>query len=306
MNIPHLTHLQALDEDTLAHLLERADTLANGTDAGPVLAGATVANLFYEPSTRTRASFEIAARRLGAEVLNLDIARSSTVKGETLIDTVRTLHAMGVTYFVVRHGGHGVLAELAAALSGSRLAVVSAGEGRDGHPTQALIDLLTLRRTFGTIAGLDIAVVGDINHSRVARSVIPALKRLGAVVRIAGPQALMPGADEFPGVTRAPDLDTAITGAAAVMALRVQRERIHGSDAPTEADYAARWGLTEERLASLAPQARVLHPGPFNRGVELTSEVADGPRSLILAQVAHGVAVRAAVLEWLAQELGDG
>lgn len=306
MNIPLLTHLQALDDDTLAQLLDRADALADGAVAKPVLAGATVANLFYEPSTRTRASFEIAARSLGAHVLNLDIARSSTVKGETLLDTVRTLHAMGVTYFVVRHGGHGILSELAGTLAGSRLAVVSAGEGRDGHPTQALIDLLTLRRTFGDLRGLDIAVVGDISHSRVARSVIPALTRLGAVVRIAGPDALMPEEDEFPGATRVGNLTEAIAGAAAVMALRVQRERIHGSDAPTEADYAMRWGLTEERLAELAPQSRVLHPGPFNRGVELTSEVADGPRSLILTQVANGVAVRAAVLEWLSGELDNG
>lgn len=306
MNIPLLTHLQALDDDTLAHLLDRANTLADGVVAKPALSGATVANLFYEPSTRTRASFEIAARRLGAQVLNLDITRSSTVKGETLLDTVRTLHAMGIAYFVVRHGGHGILSELAGALKGSRLAVVSAGEGRDGHPTQALIDLLTLQRTFGELKGLDIAVVGDISHSRVARSVIPALTRLGAVVRIAGPDALMPEKDEFPGTTRVRNLAEAIAGASAVMALRVQRERIHGSDAPTEADYAARWGLNEERLAEHAPQAKILHPGPFNRGVELTSEVADGPRSLILTQVANGVAVRAAVLEWLARELENG
>lgn len=306
MKIPLLTHLQALDDDTLAQLLDRADALADGAVAKPVLTGATVANLFYEPSTRTRASFDIAAFRLGARVMNLDIARSSTVKGETLLDTVRTLHAMGIAYFVVRHGGHGILSELADALEGARLAVVSAGEGRDGHPTQALIDLLTLRRTFGALQGLDIAVVGDINHSRVARSVIPALTRLGAVVRIAGPDALMPDQDEFPGTTRARSLADAITGASAVMALRVQRERIHGSDAPTEAEYAARWGLTEALMAQHAPQAKVLHPGPFNRGVELTSEVADGPRSLILTQVANGVSVRVAVLEWLARELNDG
>lgn len=309
MTTPHLMTLDALDTGALDALLRRIAELDAAAKDGRLpasLAGRTVANLFYEPSTRTRASFELAARRLGAEVLNLDIDRSSALKGESLLDTIRTLHAMRIEFFIVRHGGHGLLASTAAALAGARLALISAGEGRDGHPTQALIDLATLRERFGGLDGLDIAIVGDLSHSRVAHSVIPPLCALGARVRVAGPRALMPEADAFPQASRHDDLASALDGARAVMALRVQRERIEEAGAPSDADYFADWGLTEERLARHAPEAVVLHPGPFNRGVEIDSEVADGPRSLILRQVALGVPVRMAVLERAAGALGDG
>jgi aspartate carbamoyltransferase catalytic subunit len=307
---PHFTSLDAMDADALGRLLDRADALheatASGDRAPTVLDGLTVANLFYEPSTRTRTSFELAARRMGADVLNLDIAHSSTVKGETLLDTVRTLHAMRVDIFVIRHGGQGVLANLAMQLDGSRLALVSAGEGRDGHPTQALIDLLALRRRFSTLDGLEIAVIGDISHSRVAHSVIPALMTLGARVRIAGPGMFMPLADALPGAVRHTELTDALGGVQAVMALRVQRERVKEASAPDDDAYFRDWGLTESRIAATAPEAVVLHPGPFNRGVEIDSAVADGRRSLILDQVALGVPVRMAVLELMSEALTNG
>lgn len=301
----HLTSLATLDDASFEHLLQRAEAFAGASAPQPVLADTTVANLFFEPSTRTRASFELAARRLGATVLNLDIARSSTTKGESLADTVRTLHAMGVGLFVVRHAAEGVIAAVAEELAGNRLAFVSAGEGSRDHPTQGLIDALTLKRRFGDCAGLEVAIVGDISHSRVARSAAQAFTRLGANVRVAGPVALLPEVT-LPDTRVCKSLDEALDGTQVVMMLRVQRERMDHAGAPDEKAYFAEWGLTEARLAANAPDALVMHPGPFNRGVEIESTVADGPRSLILEQVAHGVPVRMAVLEWLAAGLADG
>ena len=295
----HLLSLDDLDDAALDGLLRRAAHFADARErqagGATALAGATVANLFFEPSTRTRASFELAARRLGADVLNLDIARSSTAKGESLTDTVRTLHAMRVGTFVVRHSDDGVLRALAEDTLGLPLAIVNAGEGRTEHPTQALIDTLALERRFGRCAGLRVAIIGDIAHSRVARSAIAALTRRGAEVRIAGPAALLPASPPA-GAAMCASLDEALEGVHAVMALRIQRERIAAGGAPDEAAYHAEWGLSDARLVRAKPDAVVLHPGPFNRGVELASELADGPRALILTQVALGVPVR--MLEW--------
>lgn len=299
----HLISLAGLDDASFDGLLARADALAGSAAPNRSLAGLTVANLFFEPSTRTRASFELAARRAGADVLNLDLDASSALKGESLADTVRTLHAMDVSLFVIRHAEPGTLSQLADAVAGSKLAIASAGEGDRDHPTQGLIDALTLRRHFGDCRGLKVAIVGDVAHSRVARSAVDALSRLGAQVRIAGPAALLPPADELPGAVRASDFESALIGAQVVMMLRIQRERITAGGVPDARAYLADWGLTEARLARAHPDAVVMHPGPFNRDVEIAGSVADSPRSLILKQVAHGVPVRIAVMEWLAEGL---
>ena len=295
----HLLTLDALDERALASLLDRARQHAEARERGDrtpaSLAGRTVANLFFEPSTRTRVSFELAARALGATVVNLDVPTSSAVKGEDLLDTARTLAAMRVDVFVVRHGTDGAHARIAETL-GDRAAVVNAGEGHTEHPTQALIDVLTVMRRLGSCDGRTIAIVGDIAHSRVARSAAAAFTRVGALVRVAGPAALLPS-EPLPDVETVATIDDAIAGADAVMMLRVQRERI-AAGAPDERAYHADWGLTRERLARATVDALVMHPGPFNRGVEIASDVADGPQSVILDQVAHGVPVRMAVLEW--------
>lgn len=298
----HLLSLAALKDAEFHHLFERAAKLADGADPGLPLDGLTLANLFFEPSTRTRASFELAARRIGATVLNLDLSRSSAVKGESLADTVRTLHAMRTELFVIRHADDEVLAGLARSLKGARLAIANAGEGRTEHPTQGLIDALTIHRRFGSCAGVEVAIIGDIAHSRVARSAVHALTRLGARVRIAGPAPLLPATDALPGAVRCGGFDEALDGAQVVMMLRVQRERI-AEGAPDERAYFADWGLTDARLVGAHPDAIVMHPGPFNREVEIASAVADGPRQVIWQQVANGIPVRMAVLEWLADGL---
>ncbi|MEX0900670.1 MAG: aspartate carbamoyltransferase catalytic subunit [Gammaproteobacteria bacterium] len=294
----HLLGLADLDDASFHQLLERADAL-DAAPPPPSLTGRTVANLFFEPSTRTRASFELAATRLGAHVLNLDIPRSSTSKGETLVDTVRALQAMQVDTFVVRHRDDGILRAAVSALGNHAPSFVNAGEGRSEHPTQGLIDALAVQRRFGDCAGLRIAIIGDIAHSRVARSSAIALSRLGAEVCVAGPVSLLPDAP-FQGARLADGFDDAISGAMVVMMLRVQRERMAAGGAPDDAAYHAEWGLTRARLARAAKGAVVMHPGPFNRGVEIASDVADGPDSMILDQVALGVPVRMAVLEWVA------
>lgn len=293
----HLLGLADLDDASFHQLLERADAFV-AAPSPPLLADRTVANLFFEASTRTRASFELAATRLGAQVLNLDIARSSTRKGESLVDTVRTLQAMRVDAFVIRHHEDGVLRAALAELGSSAPPIVNAGEGRSEHPTQGLIDALAVRRRFGDCTGVRVAIVGDIAHSRVARSAAIALSRLGADVRVAGPESLLPDAP-LPGARIVSTFDDALAGAQVVMMLRVQRERMAAGGAPDDATYHAAWGLTRERLERAADGVVVMHPGPFNRGVEIASDVADGPNSMILDQVALGVPVRMAVLEWV-------
>jgi aspartate carbamoyltransferase catalytic subunit len=263
----------------------------------PTLRGKTVVNLFFEPSTRTRVSFEIAAQRLSADIVNFSVDLSSQTKGETLRDTARNIASMFPDFVVVRHRHVGVPAMLARELSAG---VVNAGDGSHEHPTQALLDALTIRRRKGAISGLTVAMVGDIAHSRVVRSNIHLLTRLGAKVRVAGPRTMVPAAIAELGVEVCHTLEAAIRDADVVMMLRLQLERQRRYLFPSLGEYARLFGLTPARLAAAKPDAIVLHPGPMNRGVEITSEVADGPRSVILEQVGQGVAVRMAALYLLA------
>jgi len=264
------------------------------------LRGRTQINLFYEASTRTQASFEIAGKRLGADVMNMSVAQSSESKGETLIDTAMTLNAMRPDIIVVRHSQAGAAHLLARKVDCS---VVNAGDGAHEHPTQALLDALTIRRNKGRIEGLIVAICGDVLHSRVARSNILLLGAMGARLRVVGPSTLVPRSLERLGVEVHHDMARGLDGADIVMMLRLQRERMSGALVPSSREYFHFFGLDEEKLARAAPEALVMHPGPMNRGVEIDSSVADGPRSLIREQVEMGVAVRMAVLEALAQHL---
>ncbi len=274
----------------------------------PTLRGKTIVNLFYEPSTRTRTSFEIAEKRLSADTLNIAVATSSVLKGETLIDTARNIEAMGVDIIVIRHAAAGSADLLARTVQCS---IVNAGDGAHEHPTQALLDALTIRERKGRIAGLKVAIIGDVLHSRVARSNIHLLTKLGASVRVAGPGTLVPkdfehlilsetknpqSAIRNPQLQVMPKIEDAIEGADVVMILRIQRERQDSAYFPTLREYAIHYGLTNERLELAKKDAIVLHPGPMNRGIEISSDVADSSRSLILDQVKYGVAVRMAVL----------
>ena len=262
----------------------------------PALRGKTVINLFFESSTRTRTSFELAAKRLSADSVNISIASSSLSKGETLIDTALNLDAMAPDCIVVRHSSAGVPHQLAQV---SRAAIVNAGDGANEHPTQALLDAMTIREHKGTIAGLNVAIIGDILHSRVARSNIHLLTKMGAKVRVAGPRPLVPPDMAYfveKDLFVMPRIEDAIDGADVVMILRIQRERQDSAFFPTLREYAIHYGLTQERLDLAQKDAIVLHPGPMNRGIEISSDVADSSRSLILDQVKYGVAVRMAVL----------
>ncbi|MEO7118623.1 MAG: aspartate carbamoyltransferase catalytic subunit [Candidatus Limnocylindrales bacterium] len=305
----HLLDVDGLSREELVTALDMAREMAAARAARMVqarLAGRIIATVFAEASTRTRISFEIAAHALGGETAALDPVSSSLSKGESLIDTMRTLQALGVSIVVLRHPRSGAAHLAAAHFDGH---VVNAGDGWHAHPTQALLDLFTLREHLGPngLAGAKVCIVGDVLHSRVARSNIWALTTMGVDVWITGPAEFLRGFDRWaaamPGerrLTVTGDLTEGIHGAAAVMALRVQRERLVGGDAPTEAAYAATWGLTEERLAAACPEAIVMHPGPVNEGVELPPDVVAGPRSVITRQVANGVAMRMAVLALVA------
>ena len=265
----------------------------------PALRGKTVVNLFYEASTRTRASFEIAQKVLSADSLSIAAATSSVQKGETLLDTARNLEAMNPDMIVIRHSSAGAPHFLA---RHCRSAIVNAGDGAHEHPTQALLDALTLRQRKGRLKGLRVAIVGDVMHSRVARSNVWLLAKMGASVVLCAPPTLMPpGIERLAGVTHR--IDEALEGADAVMMLRLQLERMTGGYFPTTREYHLRFGLTEERVQRARKDVLILHPGPMNRGVEIASEVADGPYSVILDQVTNGVAVRMAVLYLL---LGGG
>jgi len=256
----------------------------------------TVANLFTEPSTRTRVSFELAARRLGATAVNLEVQLSSRVKGESILDTVYTLQSLHVDALVIRDAQPGVPGLVAAHVA-PHVSVLSGGEAHVAHPTQGLLDALTVYQRKQRFAGLAIAIVGDIRHSRVARSAWHAFSKLGVRdVRLSAPPALMPENDEFAGCSRHPQLASALAGADVVMMLRIQRERMGAADLPEGEEYFAAWGLTAERLGLARPDAIVMHPQPMNRGIEIASDVADGPRSVIRDQVRNGVAVRMAVL----------
>jgi len=268
---------------------------------GSDLRGWTVANLFAEPSTRTRASFELAALRLGADAINLDVMLSSRIKGESIIDTIYTLEAMQVDVFVIRDAQPGII-EFVACHVGDHVSVISGGEAHISHPTQGLLDALTVHQHKGGFRDLIVTIVGDIRHSRVARSAHRALTALGvAELCLVAPEEMMPEPDEFPGARRHASFDEGIAGADVVMMLRIQKERI-AEAMPTDIErYHELYGLTAARLARAKPQAIVMHPGPMNRGVEITSEVADGPQSVIRRQVANGVAIRMAVLTHIAE-----
>lgn len=262
----------------------------------PTLRGKTVINLFFENSTRTRTSFELAAKRLSADAVNISVSSSSVTKGETLVDTAMNLDAMQPDCIVVRHGSAGVPHQLAKV---SKAAIVNAGDGANEHPTQALLDAMTIREHKGKIDGLEVAIIGDILHSRVARSNIHLLTKLGAKVRVAGPKTLVP--TDFAHLVEndlqvSEHIEDAIEGADVVMILRIQKERMDSAYFPTLREYSIHYGLTNERLDLARKDAIVLHPGPMNRGIEISSDVADSSRSLILDQVKYGVAVRMAVL----------
>ena len=297
----HLLGIQDLDADEITLILDTAETFAQISEREikkvPTLRGKTVVNFFVEPSTRTRSSFEIAEKRLSADSLNFSTSTSSLVKGETLIDTARNLEAMAPDFIVIRHSEPGAPHLLARIC---RSSIINAGDGAHEHPTQALLDAYTIRSHKKTLKGLRIALVGDITHSRVVRSNIHLLTKMGADVVVGGPSTLLPRGLAHLGVQVTSNLDTALEGADVVMMLRVQLERQKRGFFPSIREYFQLFGLTRARLARARPDAIVMHPGPINRGVELASEVADGPESVILEQVTNGVAVRMAVLYLLA------
>ena len=300
----HLLTLDGLPRATLEGLLDRAQQLTvdayGGTAQRHALAGKAVCTLFFEPSTRTRSSFSLAAQRLGADLLNFDASSASTTKGEADLDTLKTLEAMGVQAFVVRHKRDGAVADLAAAAAPGTV-LLNAGDGRSNHPTQGLLDMLTLRQAKGgDFSTLKVVIVGDVKHSRVARSDLHALRALGCgEIRVCGPSALLPDDGTLDGCIVGDDFDAMLEGVDAAMMLRLQRERMVEGLVASLDDYHRDFGLNAQRLRRAAPDAIVMHPGPMNRGIEITDEVADGPQSRVLRQVANGVAVRMAVLEAL-------
>jgi len=300
----HLLGIAGLSRDDIVGLLDLAEafvTLNRQVEKKTTaLRGRTQINLFFEASTRTQASFELAGKRLGADVMNMSVSSSSIRKGETLIDTAITLNAMHPDIIVVRHHASGAVALLAQKVD---CPVVNAGDGQHEHPTQALLDALTIRRSKGRIDGLTVAICGDILHSRVARSNIILLNAMGARVRVVAPSTLLPAGIERFGVEVSRDMREGLAGADIVMMLRLQRERMSGSFVPSVPEYFHYFGLDEKKLAYAKPDALVMHPGPMNRGVEIDSIVADGAASLIREQVEMGVAVRMAVLEALSRHL---
>jgi aspartate carbamoyltransferase catalytic subunit len=299
----HLLGIQGLNPAAILQILDLAENYVllnrSGKTQRDTLRGRTLINLFFEDSTRTRTSFELAGKRLGADVINMSVSTSSVSKGETLLDTAATLNAMNCDLLVVRHNQSGAPALLAQKVEAS---VINAGDGTHEHPTQALLDALTIRRNKGRIDGLTIAICGDIAHSRVARSNFLLLTMMGNQVRLVGPPTLMPAGIETLGVTVHHDMREGLAGADIVMALRLQKERMTKGLVPSAREFFAFYGLDAEKLAYAKPDALVMHPGPMNRGVEIDSAVADDPvRSVIREQVEMGVAVRMAVLDALAR-----
>jgi aspartate carbamoyltransferase catalytic subunit len=302
----HLLGIAGLEAGEIALILDTAVAMKEigkrAIKKVPTLRGRTVVNLFFEPSTRTRTSFEIAEKRLSADTLSIATATSSVTKGESLLDTVRNLEAMSPDMIVMRHSSSGAPHLLARTC---RSAIINAGDGMHEHPTQALLDAFTIREHKGRLAGLKVAIVGDLLHSRVLRSNVLLLNTMGANVWACGPATLMPaGLDRF-NVRATTSVDQAVDGADVVMMLRIQHERMHGHFIPSVREYFTLFGLTPERMRRAAPDAIVMHPGPMNRGVEIDSEVADGPFSVILEQVANGVAVRMAVFYLLSGRDAD-
>lgn len=296
-----LIGLETLSGDTIRAILDTAEPFKEISERAikkvPVLRGKTIVNLFFEPSTRTRISFEFAEKRLGADTVNVAASGSSVVKGETLVDTARNLEAMRIDMVVIRHGSSGAAEFLADRIPSN---VINAGDGQHEHPTQALLDLLTLRDSFGRIEGLKVCIVGDVVHSRVARSNIFGLQKLGAEVAVCGPKSLIPASIEDLGVQVFTHVEDAIQWADALNVLRLQLERMNAGFIPSLREYNRVYGVTSARLAMAPRDTVILHPGPMNRGVEIDSDVADGEQSVILPQVTNGVAVRMAVLYLLA------
>jgi aspartate carbamoyltransferase catalytic subunit len=297
----HLLGLEGLPKNQIEKILSVADDLLDQKfklQKSKILRDMSVANLFFEPSTRTRNTFEIAAKRTSAKTINVDLANSATKKNETLMDTMQTLKAMQIDMFVIRHQQNGLPHRVAENIEG--VSILNAGDGINAHPTQALLDMLTIRQHKKSFDSLSVAIVGDIRHSRVARSGIQAMKTLGTTdIRLIAPETLH-YKEETPGLERFASLEQGIEGADVIMSLRLQKERMIAADIPDEQTYFDGFGLTSENLKLAKPDAIVMHPGPVNRGIELSSEVADGSQSVILQQVTNGIAVRMAVMEILA------
>jgi len=297
----HLLGLEGLPKSQIEKILSVADDLLDQKfklQKSKILRDMSVANLFFEPSTRTRNTFEIAAKRTSAKTINVDLANSATKKNETLMDTMQTLKAMQIDMFVIRHQQNGLPHRVAENIEG--VSILNAGDGINAHPTQALLDMLTIRQHKKSFDSLSVAIVGDIRHSRVARSGIQAMKTLGTTdIRLIAPETLH-YKEETPGLERFASLKQGIEGADVIMSLRLQKERMIAADIPDEQTYFDGFGLTSENLKLAKPDAIVMHPGPVNRGIELSSEVADGSQSVILQQVTNGIAVRMAVMEILA------
>ncbi len=309
-SLRHLLTLKGLDHSLLVDLLDEAEAYLTPAGALPArsdaLAGRSVANLFFEPSTRTRASFDLAGKRLGADVLNLDVNTSSRKKGESILDTIYTLQAMRCDIMVVRDASAGVPAYIAKHVK-DHVSILNAGESDVSHPTQGLLDLLTIRRHKGNFDNLTVAIVGDIRHSRVVKSTGWGLQTLGVgALRLISPPAMAPDADDMPFADIVDNLEEGLAGADVVMALRIQRERIGNLDGiPGIDEYFANFGISHERMKLAQPDAIIMHPGPMNRGIEIEGTLADGAQSVITEQVANGVAVRMAVLERVARSLGN-
>ena len=297
----HLLGLEGLPKNQIEKILSVDDDLLDQKfklQKSKILRDMSVANLFFEPSTRTRNTFEIAAKRTSAKTINVDLANSATKKNETLMDTMHTLKAMQIDMFVIRHQQNGLPHRVAENLEG--VSIINAGDGINAHPTQALLDMLTIRQHKKSFDSLSVAIVGDIRHSRVARSDIQAMKTLGTTdIRLIAPDTLH-YKEETPGLERFDNLEQGIEGADVIMSLRLQKERMIAADIPDEQTYFDAFGITTQNLKLAKPDAIVMHPGPVNRGIELSSEVADGPQSVILQQVTNGIAVRMAVMEILA------
>ncbi len=300
----HLLSIEGLSRELVEQILSQAESFLTVAHQSvrkvPLLRGRTVANLFFEPSTRTRMTFELAATRLSADVLNPDMSQSATRKGEGMLDTLRNMEAMQIDLFVVRHSLSGA-AHFLAQHASDHVSILNAGDGSHAHPTQALLDAFTMRKHFGSLDQLVVTIVGDILYSRVARSQIQLLRLLGVRdLRLAGPPTLMPTAIESWGCRVCGSLEEALEGAHVIMMLRLQRERICGAVLPSTKEYYRLYGLNEHKMSLAHPDAIVMHPGPINRGVEIASSVADGPHSLILPQVSNGIAIRMAVMAMVA------
>jgi aspartate carbamoyltransferase catalytic subunit len=305
----HFLTVEGLPPELLTQILDTAESFSGVIDKSvkkvPLLRGRTVMNLFFEASTRTRTTFELAAKRLSADVINLNINTSSAVKGESLLDTLWNLEAMQCDMFVVRHNESGA-AHFIARHVRPGVSVINAGDGRHAHPTQAMLDVFTIRQYKGDFAPLRVAIVGDILHSRVARSEIHALNALGVgEVRVIAPRTLLPRDIEDLGVRVYYDMRVGLRDVDVICMLRLQKERMEGALLPSESEFFRQYGLTEEKVALARPDAIIMHPGPINRGVEIESAVADGPRSVILPQVTNGIAVRMAVMSMAMGAAGE-